>query len=151
MDSTYYYTTNVETQSLDAGVLFGLLATYFIFIIALYVVFSIFMAKIFKKAGQDGWKAWVPIYNSWVFLEMGGQKGFWAILALVPFVNIVSVVFMAIAAYHIGLKLQKEGWFVLLYIFASPVWLIWLAVDSSKWEGVPAAASPAPPATPAAM
>jgi len=150
MESTYYVTTT-DTTSLDAGVIFGLLATYFIFIIALYVVFSIFMAKIFKKAGEDGWKAWVPIYNSWVFLEMGGQKGFWAILALVPFVNIVSVVFMAIAAYQIGLKLQKEGWFVLLYIFASPVWLIWLAVDGSKWEGVPAAASTAPPATPAAM
>lgn len=150
MDSTYY-STNVNTQSIDPAVMVGLLVTYFVFIAALYIVFSIFLAKIFKKAGQDGWKAWVPIYNSWVFLEMGGQKGFWALLALVPIVNIVSVVFMAIAAYQIGLKLQKEGWFVLFYIFFSPVWIIWLAVDDSKWQGVPTAATTAPPATPAAM
>ena len=80
----------------------------------------------------------------WILLELGDQKGFWAVLAIIPFVNIVSAVFMIIAEYNIGLKLGKEGWFVLLAIFLPLVWLIWLAFDKSTWKGV------APKATPAA-
>ena len=37
--------------------------------------------------------------------------------------------------YKIGLKLGKEGAFVLLAIFLPIVWLIWLAVDKSTWKG----------------
>src|SRR6266496_6120439 len=89
-----------------------------------YVVSAFLLSRIFKKAGVEGWKAWVPVYNMWVLLELGDQKGFWAIIALIPFVNIVAVVFLIIAEYNIGLKLQKEGWFVLLAIFIPIVWFI---------------------------
>jgi hypothetical protein len=41
---------------------------------------------------------------------------------------------MYIAMYHIGKKLGKDGVFVLLAIFLPIVWLIWLAVDKSKWN-----------------
>ena len=59
---------------------------------------------------------------------------------------------MYIAMYNIGLKLGKEGIFVLLAIFLSPVWLTWLAVDKSVWNdaaGAPRLDAPVnPPATP---
>jgi len=132
-----------SSTDLDPGVGIALIIGYFIFIVILYVVFSFIMGRIFKKAGEDAWKAWVPVYNSWVFLELGGQKGYWSLLAFVPVVNIASAIFMAIAAYHIGLNLQKEGWFVVLYILLSPVWFIWLAFDSSTWKGGNLAAAPA--------
>lgn len=106
-----------------------------VFGIAMYIIFALLMGRIFKKAGVESWKAWVPVYNNWVLLELGGQQGFWAVLALVPVVNIVAAVFIYIAMHNIGLKLGKEGAFVLLAIFLPVVWLIWLAVDSSTWEG----------------
>lgn len=109
-----------------------------VFGIAIYVIFALLMGRIFKKAGIESWKAWVPVYNNWVLLELGGQQGFWAVLALIPVVNIVAAVFMYIAMYNIGLKLGKDGAFVLLAIFVPVVWLIWLAVDSSTWKGKPA-------------
>ena len=56
-------------------------------------------------------------------------------LALVPIVNIASMVFMYIAMYNIGLKFGKEGAFILWAIFVPIVWYIWLAVDQSKWQG----------------
>jgi hypothetical protein len=136
---TYSSSTVYSSSDLGPGFFIG----YLLFIVAIYVVFSYFMGRVFKKAGEEPWKAWVPVYNQWVMLELGGQKGYWAILALVPLVNIVSVVMTCIAAYYIGLSLQKEGWFVILYILAGPVWIIWLALDSSTWQGTPAASVPA--------
>lgn len=99
-----------------------------------YVVHAILLGLIFKKAGVPQWAAWVPFYNVWKMLEIGGQPGFWSVLLIVPFVNIASIVFIFIAMYHIGLRLQKEGWFVLLAIFLPLVWSIWLAFDNSKWQ-----------------
>lgn len=132
----YSYSTSTESvdPAVAAGILFFLFAFYFLFIAVMYVVSSLALMKIFKKAGVPGWIAWVPFYNSWKMLEIGGQQGFWAVLAIIPFANIVSAVFTYIAMYHIGKKLDKEGVFVLLAIFLPLVWLIWLAVDKSKWN-----------------
>jgi len=158
-DSSYYYTTSSVDSGAAAAAAVALALFTLIFALAFYAFYAFFLMKIFKKAGVEQWIAWVPIYNSWKMLEIGGQQGFWAILAIIPFVNIVSAVFMYISMYHIGLKLQKEGVFVLLAIFLTPVWLVWLAVDKSKWDdskGAPrldtpkAAAATPPAATPPA-
>jgi hypothetical protein len=150
-DNSTYYTTTTDPAVAAAAAL-AMLGFVFAIAAVTYVVSSIFLSRIFKKAGVEGWKAWVPVYNSWMLLEMGGQKGYWAILAFVPFVNIVSAVFMYIAMYHIGLKLQKDGAFILLAIFLPLVWMIWLAVDKSTWQGAPVgtAGQPVKPMTPAA-
>jgi uncharacterized membrane protein len=116
-----------------AMIVLGILA--FLVVVVLYVVMALFTGKIFKKAGVEQWRAWVPIYNNWLLLELGGQKGFWAVLHLVPVINIVSAIFMYIAMYHIGRKLGKDDAFVLLAIFLPLVWTIWLGVDSSTWSG----------------
>lgn len=150
----YYTTTSSSSVDPAAAAAAAIVLFLFSFVLfaVLYIVFAIFLGKIFKKAGQPSWIAWVPIYNSWKLLEIGGQQGFWAILALIPVVNIVAAVFMYIAMYNIGLKLGKEGIFVLLAIFLPVVWLIWLAVDKSTWDdskGAPSLAAPTvPPAAP---
>lgn len=140
------------TPQLSQGEALALTGGFFIFFLIVavigYVVHAFLLSRIFQKAGVEPWKAWVPIYNSWIMLELGEQKGFWAILMLIPFVNIVAVIFLIIAQYHIGLKFGKSGAFVLLAIFLPIVWLIWLAFDSSKWNGQPglavAGGAPAP-------
>jgi hypothetical protein len=132
-----YYDTGASTTSstVEAGTVFVMILFILIFVLAAYAIQAFLLGRIFAKAGEKPWKAWVPIYNNWVMLELGGQQGFWAVLTVVPVVNIVSMVFMIIAMYHIGLKLGKEGAFVLLAIFIPIVWLIWLAVDGSTWKG----------------
>ncbi len=156
--SNLYETTSNGTAS-DAAVIAAIAFIYgvmIIFGIITYVIISLCLMRIFKKAGAPAWAAWVPIYNTWKTLEIGGQQGFWAVLAIIPFVNIVSAIFLIIAQYHIGLKLGKSGAFVLWAIFLPLVWFIWLAVDKSTWNesatnaptlgGTP----PTPPTTPAA-
>lgn len=134
---SYYYDNGASSMSSDAavGMLLLVMLFFLVFGIAMYIIFALLMGRIFKKAGVESWKAWVPVYNNWILLELGDQQGFWAVLALIPVVNIVAAVFIYIAMYNIGLKLGKEGAFVLLAIFLPVVWLIWLAVDSSTWKG----------------
>jgi hypothetical protein len=132
----YLYDTGPSTATdvVAAGAIMSLILFALVLSVAFYVINAILLGRIFNKAGVPGWKAWVPVYNGWTLLELGGQQGFWAVLALIPVVNIVAAVFMYIAMYNIGLKLGKEGAFVLLAIFLPIVWLVWLAVDSSTWE-----------------
>jgi len=131
-DSTYT-TTSVDSAT-AAGVSAGLVLFTILSVIVAYVVSAILLGRIFKKAGIESWIAWVPFYNTWKMLEIGGQPGYWAVLALIPFVGYVSIVFVFIAMYNIGLKLGKSGAFVVLGIFLPIVWYIWLAVDDSKWN-----------------
>lgn len=139
------------SEGAAAAALVGLVIFGFIAAVIGYVINAFLLSRIFKKAGVEEWKAWVPIYNTWIMLELGDQKGWWAVVMLVPFVNIVALVFILIAAYNIGLKLEKEGVFVLLAIFLPIVWLAWLGFDKSTWKGAKpavAAAGVTPTPTP---
>ena len=42
---------------------------------------------LFKKAGVPGWKGLVPIYNTYVMLEISKRRKFWAFLQLIPVVG----------------------------------------------------------------
>lgn len=135
-NDSYYYTTTYSSTDYDTAAVMAvaLMVGLWVGLIA-YVIGAIFLGMIFKKAGEPAWKAWVPIYNTWTLLQLGGQNGFWAVIALIPVVNIISAVFMYIAMYNIGKKLGKPDLFVLLAIFLPIVWMIWLAVDGSTWKG----------------
>ena len=62
--------------------------------------------------------------------------------------NTAAAVFGCISAYHISRKLGKEGVWVVLYIFLSPVWLGIMAFNKSVWNdslAKPAKGSERPP------
>ncbi len=40
--------------------------------------------RLFIRAGLPGWKAFVPVYNTWVMQETAKRPPYWAILQLVP-------------------------------------------------------------------
>ncbi len=59
-----------------------------IFIIIYFVLVFVTLYKVFEKAGEAGWKALVPGYNFVVWSKIVGQPGWWALLLLIPIVNI---------------------------------------------------------------
>lgn len=130
-DYSYSYSA---APALSAAALGFIFLTVILIFVVIYVVHAFLLSRVFKKAGVEQWIAWVPFYNTWKFLELGNQQGFWAILAIVPLVNYVSAVFLYIAAYRIGLKFGKDGAWVVLAIFLPTVWMAILAFDSSKWH-----------------
>lgn len=140
MDS-YYYDTGAAALVVTM-VIFGL-----IFALAGYVLTSLFLMKIFEKAGVQGkWRAWVPVYNSMIFLKLGDLSpwlilyaiGGTILLSWVPvigqIIGLAAFVLMVLAAYRVGQKLQKEGAWVVLYIFLAIVWLGIMAFDKSRWN-----------------
>jgi len=116
-----------------------LLGVIALFILAMslitYSIHAYLLARLFKKAGVETWKAWIPLYQYKPLLEMGGQKGFWAFFIIVPGISVAASVFIYVAMYNIGLSMGKKAWFVLLGIVIPIVWVGWLGLDNSKWPG----------------
>jgi len=125
-----------------------------IFAIGFYILSSIFLMKIFEKAGVQGkWRAWVPIYNYMVFSKLGDLNPWLILIAIgasillswIPVigwvVGLLPLVVTLLAAWRVGLKLQKEAVWLILYFFLSIVWLGILAFDKSRWNN---AIPPAP-------
>lgn len=140
-NGSYSRLSDADAASL-LTLLVGIWFIAFLINIAVYIVTSLALMKIFKKAGVPEWAAWVPFYNIWKVYEIGGQQGFWAILLIVPVAQIASLVFLYIAMYHIGKKLGKDGVFLLFGIFLPIVWYLWLGYDKSTWND---SASPTAP------
>lgn len=132
----FHHGSDYAMTAAAVGSLLVFLGIMFVIMIIVYVIVALLLSRIFQKAGVPAWIAWVPFYNMWKTLELGDQQGFWAVLAIIPFVNYVSLVFLYIAMYKIGLRFGKESWFVVLAIFVPIVWYAWLALDNSKWAPV---------------
>jgi Ca2+/Na+ antiporter len=76
------------------GAVFGGMAM--LFWLAVLVVVVIGGWKVFEKAGQPGWAILIPIYNLYVLLQVAGRPWWWLLLYLIPLVNIVIAIVVAI-------------------------------------------------------
>ena len=47
------------------------------------------LALMFDKMNVKRWKAYVPIYNFWIYCKLLGKPGWWGLLMLVPGVNLM--------------------------------------------------------------
>lgn len=77
----------IESGSREALGLFGLgvavLVTLCMLMVVVYVVYVIGMWKAFAKAGEEGWKAIIPIYNMYIMYKISWKTSmFWITLAL---------------------------------------------------------------------
>ena len=68
--------------------------TFLFFWLALAILIIAAYWKIFTKAGQPGWAAIIPIYNTLIMLKIVGKPWWWLLLMLIPFVNIVFAIWM---------------------------------------------------------
>jgi len=79
----------VMPQDSPSGFLGALVGLLYLGVIVLMIAS---MWKVFTKAGQDGWKAIIPIYNIFVLLKIVGRPGWWLILLLIPLVNFIVAI-----------------------------------------------------------
>ncbi len=66
----------------------GSLTLFLIFVLCLYILFALGMYGSFKKAGQPGWAAFIPIYNYIIMLKIAGRPLWWGwflLLSVIPF------------------------------------------------------------------
>ncbi|GGU62686.1 DUF5684 domain-containing protein [Lentzea flava] len=67
-----------------------------IFSLVFAVIVIAGMWATFAKAGKPGWAAIIPIYNLYVLLKVAGRPGWWLILFIIPLVNFIMSIIVAI-------------------------------------------------------
>lgn len=117
---------NDYSTAYGSGAFAVFMALYFGFILLIivgsYLLMALSLSSFFKKVGVESWIAWVPIYNNWKWLEVGGQSGWLALIALIPYGGIVTSIFLYIGMYRTGKAFGKDGAFLVLGIFFPFVW-----------------------------
>src|SRR5437879_11182446 len=48
--------------------------------------------KLYEKAGEEGWKAIIPIYSTVIWLRIIGRPWWWILMLLIPIVNVFYAV-----------------------------------------------------------
>lgn len=142
-----------SSSTTDTAAALAFIGAYFVFVIVIYLVFSFILSKVFAKAKQPAWAAFVPIYNTWVLFEIAGKPGWWALLIIPSFIPLVGLLFSIalavmslLAALELAKRFGKSQAFAILglWLFSIIGYAI-LAFDDSKYQGVAASgASPSP-------
>lgn len=136
------YENSVSVESSEVS---ALTAGPFLFVIlALVVVMVVSQWKIFTKAGKPGWAAFVPIYNIYILTQIVGRPAWWILMLMIPFVNIIFGIMLAIDTAKAFGKSTVFGVFgLILFPFVGyPM----LAFGNSTYTGAKAAAPAAPQA-----
>jgi phage FluMu protein Com len=88
--------------------------------------------KLFVKAGQPGWAALIPIYNTYVMLKVAGKPGWWLILFFIPAVGFVIAILVALA---IAAAFGKGAGFAVGLILLPIVFYPILGFGSAQYKG----------------
>ncbi len=137
--TTYTYTTTEVNNGTAAGL--ALFSGVFLIIwLAVAAVMIISMWKIFEKAGVEGWKAIIPVYNGWVLAEIAGKPGWWALVglgAIIPllgiFAGIAAFVLYVLIAIELAKAFGKDTVYAVLLILVPVVGFPILAFSDAKY------------------
>ena len=130
---------NVDTTNAVWGALGAMLGVYITIACVIVILQIIAMWKIFKKAGQKGWKSIIPIYNLVILYRIIGISP-WLILlyltAWIPFVGfIVSIVLTIYQANSLAKSFGKDIGYTIGLIFLPPIFYMILGLGSAQYVG----------------
>ena len=83
-------------EDVSDGAIAGMGVMGFLIWAAIMAFFIVSGWKIYTKAGQPGWAVLIPIYNLIVMLKIIGKPWWWLFGFLIPFVNFVVMILMAV-------------------------------------------------------
>lgn len=110
---------------------------------ALYVWTALALSAVFRKSGEEGWKAWVPIYNTVVLLQLGGLSGWLVLVGLIPILGALALwIAVILACYRINVAFGFGAGMTVLAALLLPVWATVLGFGSARWVGAEGAAGP---------
>jgi len=113
-----------------------------IYLIGILLIFlpSFGLAKLFTKAGEQSWKAYIPFYNTWVMQDLAKRPKHWVFWQLIPVVGwfITPGIFIEFVKLFGKFSLGHHTLAALL----APFYFPWLAVQKdTKFIGPEAARS----------
>ena len=146
---TYSYTTTAADTGFWAAFA-GIMIFIILIALAVAVVSIIGMWKMFTKAGEEGWKSIIPIYNMITLCKIVGVNPWWilivygaSLLSGIPILGLlISLVSFAASIYFSILlcvstanSFGKDTGFAVGLFFLSPIFYCILGFGSAKYEG----------------
>ena len=133
IDLNSTYGMDMSSQNVWNSSFFGVGFVITLFISILIMAFFIIVYWIiFTKAGEEGWKSLIPIYNVYILYKITWGNGLIFLLLLVPFVNfIVGILTINKLSKCFGHGLG----FTLGLLFLPIIFLPLLAFGDSRYEG----------------
>lgn len=123
----------------SVATLASLISTYSLIILAFYVLIIVAQWKIFTKAGQEGWKALIPIYNVVVLYKIIGLSPWLLLLYLlsvVPVVGwIISIALSIVSTVKLAKAFNQSTEFIFGLLFLSPIFQMILGFGKAEYVG----------------
>ena len=94
--------------------------------------------QIFVKAGEDGWKAIIPIYNIIVLLKIVGREWWWILLMLIPLVGFIVWILVSL---DLAKSFGRGTGFAIGLILLAPIFSLILGFGSDTYRGPAAKAA----------
>ena len=69
---------------------------YTIVFILIILGIRVGLYKLFEKAGEHGWKAFIPVYSDFICVKLIGKPVWWVVLTLIPIVRTLVKISMDI-------------------------------------------------------
>ncbi len=104
-----------------------------VFSLIFYVLFVIAMWRIFEKAGEAGWKAIIPIWNTYILYKITWGNGIYFLLLLIPIANIVVSI---VTSYKLAVAFGHKVAFALGLIFFPWIFSLILGFGSDEYQGI---------------
>ena len=121
-----------DAQTIEA--VYAALSQYIGFGLVILIISLVAYWKIFTKAGVEGWKAIIPIYNIVVLFKIVGLSPWLILTAIIPFVGgIIFWVISIIMNVKLAKVFGKSGLFAVGLIFLTPIFLLILAFGSAEY------------------
>lgn len=128
----YYYDTYDYFDYIWAS---GVATVWMIICLALAAVCIVAMWKLYLKAGEEGWAAIIPFYDSYVLYKITWGNGWYFLLLMIPFANVVIEI---ITLVKLAKAFGKGGGWACGLIFLYPIFLMIMAFSNDiKYVGVP--------------
>ena len=135
MYSNYNLTYDYPKTAASAGIFAGFF-TFFIILVVLACVVLTMVAqwKIFKKAGKEGWKALIPIYNTYTLLQILNMEPMLCLLMLLPFAQFMLNIVMCV---KLAKSFGKTTGFAIGLILLGPIFLMILGFGNATYKQLP--------------
>lgn len=131
----------------------GILATYAFIGLIWYALYVIGCWKVFSKAGEAGWKALIPLYNSYISYKICWNTSmFWVMIATLFLGSILSQTDSALGmvgsllsiisgivgishSYKMSRAFGHGIGFAVGLVFLNPIFIMILGFGHSRYEG----------------
>lgn len=118
-------------MALVSGVLI-FLAVFLFLALAVGILVLVAQWKLYKKAGEHGWAALIPLYSQYVLVKITWGNGWLFLLYLIPIGNFIFAIATNI---KLARTFGKSGGYAAGLIFLAFIFLPMLAFGSAQYLG----------------